>query len=123
MATAEALAPVTTFVGVDLSVSNTVVSCSTADEPTAVTVAVNDVSNRATPAAVAFDGKLRLIGDPADAKMTQMPKQVVTALPAVLGTLETAKANYTRLGCLFSFTEDGQIGPMSFGGREDAPLP
>eukprot|EP00445_Apocalathium_hangoei_P013992 CAMPEP_0203879394 /NCGR_PEP_ID=MMETSP0359-20131031/23879_1 /ASSEMBLY_ACC=CAM_ASM_000338 /TAXON_ID=268821 /ORGANISM="Scrippsiella Hangoei, Strain SHTV-5" /LENGTH=752 /DNA_ID=CAMNT_0050798817 /DNA_START=78 /DNA_END=2336 /DNA_ORIENTATION=- len=110
------------FVGIDLSVCNTVVSCSSKDEPSAVVVAVNDVSNRSTPAAVGFDGKMRLVGESAETRISQLPKQVVNALPAILGSTEAARANYARFGCLWNFTEEGRIGPMSFGVRDDLTL-
>lgn len=110
------------YVGIDLSVCNAVVSSSSKDEPTAVAVAVNDVSNRSTPAAVGFDGNMRLVGENAETKVTQLPKQVVTALPAVLGCTAAARANFERFGCLWNFTEDGRIGPMTYGSREDLTM-
>eukprot|EP00929_Paragymnodinium_shiwhaense_P023092 TRINITY_DN14543_c0_g1_i1.p1 TRINITY_DN14543_c0_g1~~TRINITY_DN14543_c0_g1_i1.p1 ORF type:complete len:796 (+),score=314.25 TRINITY_DN14543_c0_g1_i1:83-2389(+) len=115
-------AKVQSFVGIDLGVLNTVVSCSRAEEPSAVTVATNDVSNRSTPACVGFDQQLRLVGDPADAKLTQLPKQTITSIPAVLGTKEAARAAYDKLGCQWKFTDDGKVGPLSFGGKEDLEL-
>lgn len=99
------------------------VSCSTRAEPSAVTVATNDVSNRATPATVGFDGNLRLVGDPADAKVTQLPKQVLNYLPAVLGTAEAAKAAWDRYGCQWPLAEDGKLGPVPFGGKDVALRP
>lgn len=114
--------PVSMFVGIDLGVLNVVVASSSASEPTATAIAVNDVSNRATPATICFDGKLRLVGDSAEAKASQMPKQTVTHLPSVLGSKEDAKAAGQRMNCLWGLTESGNIGPISFGGRENLEL-
>merc|ERR1711970_1035083 len=83
---------VSRFVGIDLGVLNVVAVSSSAEEPTATHLAVNDVSNRATPATVGFDGKLRLVGDLAEAKISQLPKQTLTHLPAVLGSAEATHA-------------------------------
>ena len=42
---------------------------------------------------------LRLIGESADTKISQCPKQMVTALPAVLGTAEAARADLNGHPC------------------------
>lgn len=106
-------APVQVFVGVDLGVLNVVVASSLADEPTSTAIAVNEISGRATPATVGFDGKLRMVGDSAEAKISQLPKQTLSHLPAVLGTTDVARKEWQHLNCLWDFTDNGQIGPIS----------
>lgn len=110
------------FVGIDLGVLNVVVASSKAEEPTLTAIATNEVSNRATPATVGMDGKLRLVGDSAEARLTQLPKQTLTHLPSILGSAEVARAAWQRLNCLWELTEGGNIGPLTFGGREDLEL-
>jgi tetratricopeptide (TPR) repeat protein len=111
--------PVTTYVGIDLGVLNVVIASSSAAEPTLTHLATNEVSNRATPCTVGFDGRLRLIGDSAEAKVTQLPKQTLTHVAAMLGSADEARANWERFNCLYGFTEGGKIGPIQFGDRED----
>jgi len=110
------------YVGIDLGALNLVAVHSSAAEPTAMQIAVNEVSNRATPATVCFDGKLRLIGDSAEAKMTQLPKQTIQNLCAVQGSTDAAQAVCKRLNSLWNITESGNIGPVPFGDREELEL-
>eukprot|EP00928_Gymnodinium_smaydae_P087948 TRINITY_DN72119_c0_g1_i1.p1 TRINITY_DN72119_c0_g1~~TRINITY_DN72119_c0_g1_i1.p1 ORF type:complete len:752 (-),score=184.54 TRINITY_DN72119_c0_g1_i1:335-2590(-) len=113
---------VETFVGVDLGVLNVVVSASKKSEPSAVTVCTNDVSNRSTPAVVGYDGRLRLVGDAADARATQLPKQIISSVPAVLGAKDTVATAHERLCCQWGLTADGKVGPVAFGDREGLEL-
>eukprot|EP00746_Dinoflagellata_sp_MGD_P163256 gnl/MRDRNA2_/MRDRNA2_91200_c0_seq1.p1 gnl/MRDRNA2_/MRDRNA2_91200_c0~~gnl/MRDRNA2_/MRDRNA2_91200_c0_seq1.p1 ORF type:complete len:794 (-),score=206.69 gnl/MRDRNA2_/MRDRNA2_91200_c0_seq1:22-2301(-) len=111
-----------TYVGVDLGVLNSTVACSTREEPTAVAVSTNDLSNRATPSTVGFDGHLRDIGEAADGKITQHPKETITYIPALQGSPESLAANRERFGSQWPVTDAGQVGPLRYGGKDAVEL-
>eukprot|EP00931_Biecheleriopsis_adriatica_P004702 TRINITY_DN106332_c0_g1_i1.p1 TRINITY_DN106332_c0_g1~~TRINITY_DN106332_c0_g1_i1.p1 ORF type:complete len:781 (-),score=190.74 TRINITY_DN106332_c0_g1_i1:58-2313(-) len=111
-----------TFVGVDLGSQNAVVASSKASEPTSVSVATNDLANRATPVVVAFDGKERAVGEAAEGKFGMVPKMTVTYITSALGDPETLQKKREKLGCMWSASEAGLVGPLTFGGREDLEL-
>lgn len=85
-------------------------------------VSVNDLSNRGTPSTIGFDGFLRDIGEAADGKITQHPKEIITYIPAMQGSPETLAANRERFGSQWEVTDAGRVGPLRYGGKDGLEL-
>lgn len=110
------------YVGIDLGVG-CVIASAPFDNKDAVTVNTNDTSNRSTPSAVSFDGKLRHVGSEAEGRAMSAPKQTLQHLPLMLGSADVVKERAARLKVGFDVAEDGTLGPVTFNGEDFALRP
>ncbi|KAL8424798.1 hypothetical protein Efla_001012 [Eimeria flavescens] len=86
-------------VGIDLGSSTSVVASASPAKPQSVTVDVNRLANRATPSAIAFDGKTRVVGEEAESRVSSLPGSSLQQLACWLtvGSLAEAEAFFRRL--------------------------
>ncbi|KAL8275885.1 hypothetical protein Esti_000221 [Eimeria stiedai] len=86
-------------VGIDLGNSTSVVASASPLNPQSVGVDVNRLANRATPSAVAFDGKTRVVGEEAESRMSSLPGSCVQQLASwlAIGSQADAEALFRRL--------------------------
>ncbi|CBZ49689.1 putative DNAK family domain containing protein [Neospora caninum Liverpool] len=67
--------------GLDFGTQNCVLASADLSAPLAIDVEGNALSNRSTPSTEAFDGKLRLVGEEAEARATSNLKNTICHLP------------------------------------------
>lgn len=73
------------FTGIDIGCHFSVVASSDEKNPLVATVDTNALSNRATPSLVGFDGRVRVVGEAADARINAIADSVFTHIPLILG--------------------------------------
>ena len=70
------------FLGVDLGHHSIVTASSTTEEPFAVTVDANGLSNRSTPSIIGIENNRILFGEEAETRLTSVPSKFVHSIPA-----------------------------------------
>ncbi|EPR57708.1 tetratricopeptide repeat-containing protein [Toxoplasma gondii TgCatPRC2] len=103
--------------GVDLGAQNSVLASADLAAPLAVDVEGNALSNRSTPSTEAFDGKLRLVGEEAEARATSNLRNTISHLPLWVAVKD--EASLEKLKTRFPFSS---FPAVSFDSRRREPV-
>ncbi|PFH31651.1 tetratricopeptide repeat-containing protein [Besnoitia besnoiti] len=88
--------------GVDFGAQNSVLASAALAMPLAVDVEGNALANRSTPSTEAFDGKLRLVGEEAEARATSNLKNTISHLPLWIRVKDHASLEALKTRFAFS---------------------